>query len=126
MVNSPLYSLYVYGGRENRGEGSRRIQLRLLASRLSVGGQVYAYSQLRQLSYSQSYLQLVVKGDTAPRRYKVYLPANKASHVYHLLVLLRAEEKREEGGSGPPPGAVWAWCATRSWGPPRRWAAPSP
>ena len=98
MVNSPLYSLYVYGGRENRGEGSRRIQLRLLASRLSVGGQVYAYSQLRQLSYSQSYLQLVVKGDTAPRRYKVYLPANKASHVYHLLLRLKETKKEEEEG----------------------------
>ena len=89
VVNSPEYSLYRYWGRENRGEGSRRISLRILEDRIILGGQSYTFAQMKQLSHSQSYLQILVKAGDELKRNKIFFPDNKPRHIHDLLAELQ-------------------------------------
>ena len=106
VVNSGNYALYRYWGQENRAEASRRVSLRLGEDRVVVGGVTHPYTLLKQVSHSQSYLQLLVKQADQVRRVKIFLPDNKPRQVHDLITELQlrhvtasqSADKAESGG----------------------------
>ena len=86
VSSSEGYSLYRYWGRENRGEGSRRISLQILPETFVLAGQSYSYTQVRQISYSQSYLQVLVKTGEELKRMKIFFPDNKPKNIHDLMM----------------------------------------
>ena len=89
VINSDMYSMYRYWGRENRGEGSRKISLWIVKDKLMIAGRSFSYSDIRQLSYTQSYLQILVKHGDQPTRFKIFFPDNKSRYIHDLLVELQ-------------------------------------
>ena len=78
---------FQYSGRETRAEASRGISLHIHSDRFQLMGQSFTWDQLRQLSYSQSYLQLLVKAGQELKRLKVFFPDDKARNIHDLMAV---------------------------------------
>jgi hypothetical protein len=95
-----------YHGRETRAEASKRITLRIHQDGFSLLEQSFEWEQLRQLSYSQSYLQLLVKTSQDLRRFKVFFPDDKAIYIHDLAKVyavlavekVRRVQQQQQGG----------------------------
>ena len=46
-----------------------------------IAGRSFSYSDIRQLSYTQSYLQILVKHGDQPTRFKIFFPDNKSKYI---------------------------------------------
>ena len=88
---------FQYSGRETRAEASRGISLHIHSERFQLMGQSFTWDQLRQLSYSQSYLQLLVKVGQELKRLKVFFPGERSRCIHDLMAThakLKMEKRR--------------------------------
>ena len=86
---APVLCLYRFRCRENRGEGSRRMEVSLYPDTFTIAGDSYSYSDIKQLSYTESYLQLLVKSSDQMKRYKVYCPGSRARQIHDIFLAVR-------------------------------------
>jgi hypothetical protein len=107
-----------YHGRETRAEASKRITLRIHQDGFSLLDQSFEWEQLRQLSYSQSYLQLLVKTSQDLRRFKIFFPDDKAIYIHDLVKVyavlavekVRRVQQQQQGGGGKSRRSLGVIC----------------
>ena len=69
----------------------------MVGDKVSLAGALYAYADLRQVTYTQSYLQLLLRPQgEEPRKIKIFFPSNAARNIHDLLLELQGRYTKTE------------------------------
>ena len=64
----------------------RKICIKLMGEKVSIAGTYHAYTELRQVTYTHSYLQLLVRPQgEEPRKVKIFFPNGIARNIHDIL-----------------------------------------
>ena len=106
---------FCYAGRLNKARGSRAVPVVVNSSGAEVSCQFLSWSQVRQLSYTNTFIQILYAHKNTTIRKKICFDAEKIKLIYDLMMMFwtRMREAAEEDKENLAPAPAGAPADTR-------------